>query len=145
MFACPLQGRFLHLFLWSFILSSAYSSLRPLNAHTEGARGDQVGKAKSTSRSSIKENLLVGPKKQEHKARGHITAWVRCCLHFLSFQILLISSKTILPPTPHFFATERGIRDLSSLSRDQTCVPCTGSTVLTTRPPGKSPNILILA
>ena len=34
--------------------------------------------------------------------------------------------------------------DLSSLIRDGTCVPCIGSTVLTTGPPGKTSEPLLL-
>ena len=37
-----------------------------------------------------------------------------------------------------FLAVPCTIRDLSSLTRDQTCDPCSGSTVLTTGSPGKS-------
>ena len=38
-----------------------------------------------------------------------------------------------------FFASPNGMQDLSSLTRDWTCAPCIGSTVLTTELPGKSP------
>lgn len=100
----PDQGRFLYL-LWFFILPCTYSSLRFLNAHTEGARGDQVGRAKSASRSNIKGNLLVGPKKQEHKARDRTTAWVRCCLHFfLTFKFCWFLAKQS-SSTPLFCCT----------------------------------------
>ena len=100
----PDQGRFLYL-LWFFILPCTYSSLRFLNAHTEGARGDQVGRAKSASRSNIKGNLLVGPKKQEHKARDRTTAWVRCCLHFfLTFKFCWFLAKQS-SSTPFFCCT----------------------------------------
>ena len=37
-----------------------------------------------------------------------------------------------------FFGLIHSMQDLSSLTRNQTCVPCSGSTVLTTGPPGKS-------
>ena len=43
-----------------------------------------------------------------------------------------------------FLAASRGMWDLSSLPRDQTCTSCTGSTVLTTGPPGKSPAFISL-
>ena len=37
-----------------------------------------------------------------------------------------------------FFATSRGMKDLSSLTRARTHASCIGSRVFTTRPPGKS-------
>ena len=41
-----------------------------------------------------------------------------------------------------FFATPGGIQDINSPTRDQTCMPCSGSRVLTTEPPGKPLNII---
>lgn len=35
------------------------------------------------------------------------------------------------------FGHAQGMRDLSSLSRDRTCIPCIGNLVLTTGPSGK--------
>ena len=143
----PRQGRFLYSLCFSGSSSCCtYSSLRLLNAPTEGARGDKAGKAKSASRSYIKGNLPVRPTKQECKPRGCTTAWVRCCLHFffLTFKISSFVAKQSFFFS-HFFATQHGIWALSSLTRDQTCIPCTGSKVLTTRSPRKSPNNLCLA
>ena len=45
---------------------------------------------------------------------------------------------TWMPSTTFFFATPRGLWDLSSSTRDRTCIPFSGSTVLNTGPPGKS-------
>ena len=91
----PRQGRFLCSLCFSSSSSCCtYWSLRLLNAPTEGARGDQVGKAKSASRSYVKGNLLVRPTKQECKPRGCTTAWVRCYLHFfLTFKFSSFLAK----------------------------------------------------
>ena len=96
----PRQGRFLCSLCFSGSSSCCtYSSLRLLNAPTEGARGDQVGKAKSASRSYVKGNLLVRPTKQECKPRGCTTAWVRCCLQFF----LTFKFSSFLQNNPFFF------------------------------------------
>ena len=44
----------------------------------------------------------------------------------------------------YFLAASRGMWALSSLPRDPACTSCTGSTVLTTGPPGKSPAFISL-
>ena len=47
-------------------------------------------------------------------------------------------------PSFIFLAAPRGTWDLGSVARDQTCTSCTGSTVVTTGPPGKSPAFISL-
>ena len=42
----------------------------------------------------------------------------------------------------NFLATPYGMWDLSSPTRDRTCMPCTGNRILTTGLPGKSPLFL---
>ena len=51
---------------------------------------------------------------------------------FKSFFLFSFSSSYL------FFGLIQSMQDLSSLIRNQTCVPCSGGTVLTTGPPGKS-------
>ena len=43
----------------------------------------------------------------------------------------------------YFLTTLRSMQDLSSLIRDENCFPCSGSTVSTAGPPGKSPLTLL--
>ena len=43
----------------------------------------------------------------------------------------------------NFLATRRSMQDLSSLIRDESCFPYSGSTVSTAGPPGKSPLTLL--
>ena len=60
----------------------------------------------------------------------------------IAFIMFFTSVKSLLIALNFFFfflAVPSSMQDLSPPTRNQTCVPCIGSTVFTTRPPGKSP------
>ena len=144
------QARILKWVTISFSRGSSYPGSKPASPalQADSLSSEPPKKPKQ----SLGDNLSLGPRKKgkkiiflNKKAETSTPPILKCPRHCHDCHEFLQIYRRVLRLTFQglfffffFLAIPWGLQDLSSLTRDVICAPCSGSRVLTTGPPGNA-------